>query len=166
MSAAESGCVAIALAEEFPEAEIHATDVSPAALEVARSNADRHGQSRIHFHQVDLLSGLDPNCFDFIVSNPPYIGTSERETLQPEVRDFEPHTALFAGADGMDIIRRLVPAARSALRPGGFLIIEIGSSLAPQTMTLLTGWDAPVLSADLQSLPRVIRARKPGPPSD
>ena len=157
-----SGCIAIALAKELPHAEIHATDISPAALEVARSNASRHHlEYRIRFHQADLLTGLDTNSFDFIVSNPPYIATSEQHSLQPEVRDFEPHTALFAGPSGLSIIQRLIPAALSALKPGGFLVIEIASSLAPPVIGSLSLWDNPLLIHDLQSLPRVVRARKP-----
>jgi release factor glutamine methyltransferase len=157
-----SGCIAVALAKEFPAAEIHAIDISAAALEVARGNAERHGVgSRVQFHQADLLSGFPPEFFDFVVSNPPYIGTTEKGQLQPEVLDFEPHSALFAGTDGMDVIRRLVPAARGALKAGGFLVMEIGSSLAEPALSLLANWENPTLKRDLQSLPRVVCARRP-----
>ncbi len=161
-----SGCIAVALAKEFPAAEIHATDISAAALEIARANAARLGvASQIKFHQTDLLAGLPPDSFDFIVSNPPYVGISEQAQLQPEVIEFEPHTALFAGNDGMDVIQRLVPAAWHALQPGGCLVVEIGSALSGSTLALLAAWEAPTLRRDLQSLPRVVYARRPIAPS-
>ncbi len=157
-----SGCIAVALAKELPAAEIHAVDISADALEVARGNARRLGLgSRVQFHEADLLSGFPPRFFDFVVSNPPYIGTTEKDSLQPEVLDFEPHSALFAGADGMEVIRRLVPAARGALKSGGFLVMEIGSTLAEPALRLLANWGNPTLRRDLQSLPRVVCARKP-----
>jgi release factor glutamine methyltransferase len=156
-----SGCIAVALATEFPGSEIHATDISAPALEVAKANAARLGAvSQIQFHQTDLLAGLPEDFFDFIVSNPPYVGTSEHAQLLPEVIKFEPHAALFAGEDGMDVIRRLVPAAWHALHPGGFLVMEIGSTLSGSALDLLAAWDEPTLRRDLQSLPRVVYARK------
>ena len=159
-----SGCIAVALAKEFPTAEIHAIDISADALEVARSNAERLGLgSRVQFHQADLLSGFQPGFFDFVVSNPPYIGTTEKDQLLPEVLDFEPHSALFAGADGMEVIRRLAPAAHAALKPGGFLVMEIGSTLAEPALKLLANWENATLKHDLQSLARVVCARKPDP---
>src|SRR5580692_12761299 len=98
-----SGCIALALAKELPQAEIHATDISPAALEVARANAARHQlESRIHFLEVDLLTGLRPETFDFVVSNPPYVGESEEDQVQLEVRKFEPRNAVFAGPTGLE----------------------------------------------------------------
>lgn len=158
-----SGCIAVVLAKEFPQAEVHAIDISAAAIGVARTNASRHHvDAQIHFHQSDMLSGFQPGFFDLVVSNPPYVGMSEQAQLQTEVRDFEPHRALFAGLDGMDVIRRLVPAAHNALKPGGFLVMEIGSSLAKPVAELLKAWDSAIVTRDLQSLPRVARARKPG----
>ncbi len=157
-----SGCIAVALAKELPEAEIHAVEISGAALEVARTNAARHNvAAQIHFRQADLLSSFQPGFFDFVVSNPPYVGTSEQGQLQPEVRDFEPHTALFAGPNGMDIIRRLVPQAHSVLKPGGFLVMEIGSTLDAPVIEILGPWSGATLKRDLQSLPRIVHARKP-----
>ena len=106
-----SGAIALALAKEFPTAEIHATDISPAAVEVARANAARHEMSsQIHFHQTDLLDGLS-GTFDFIVSNPPYVGESEEDSVQLEVRKFEPRNAVFAGPTGLEVIERLIPPA-------------------------------------------------------
>jgi len=156
-----SGCIALALAKELPEAEIHATDISPAALEIARANAARHQlERRIHFHQSDLLSGLD-GPFDLIVSNPPYVGDEEEDQVQLEVRKFEPRQAVFAGAIGTEVIARLIPRAHAALRPGGWLIFEISGTISDQVLRLLQGWENVKVIPDLQSIPRVVRARKP-----
>lgn len=155
-----SGCIALALAKELPLAEIHATDISPAALEIARANAARHQlERRIHFHQGDLLSDLD-RPFDLIVSNPPYVGDSEKEQVQLEVRKFEPRTAVFAGATGTEVITRLIPQAHAALRPGGWVILEISGTIAARVLPLLQGWDKIKVIPDLQSIPRVVRAQK------
>jgi release factor glutamine methyltransferase len=157
-----SGCVALALAKEFPQAEIHASDISAAALEVARANAARlQFDSSIQFHQADLFQGLDVADLDLIVSNPPYVGESEEDQVQLEVRKFEPRRAVFAGASGTEIIARLIPQAHAALRPGGWLIMEISGRIAGATKRLLSGWGDVCVSLDLQSIPRVARARKP-----
>jgi len=156
-----SGCIALALAKEFPDAEIHATDISSAALEVARANAARHQlESRIHFHEMDLLAGPGAG-FDFVVSNPPYVGESEVDQVQLEVRKFEPHNAVFAGPTGVEVIVRLIPQAHAALRPGGWLVTEISGTIADATTGLLRDWDDVRIIPDLQSIPRVVRARKP-----
>ncbi len=157
-----SGCIALALAKEFPRAEIHATDISPAALEMARVNAARHQfEERIHFHRTDLLEGLDLDGFDFVVSNPPYVGQSEEDQVQLEVRKFEPRNAVFAGATGTEVIARLLPQAHRALRPGGWIILEISGTIARQVAQLLETWDDVRIIPDLQSIPRVAQARKP-----
>jgi len=156
-----SGCIALALAKELPAAEIHATDISPAALEVAAANASRHQlESRIHFRQGDLLEGLS-GSFDFIVSNPPYVGESEEDQVQLEVRKFEPRSAVFAGPIGTEIIARLIPQARAALKPGGWLVFEISATIAEATKYLLSDWHEVAITPDLQSIPRIARARKP-----
>ena len=156
-----SGCIALALAQELPAAEIHATDVSAAALEIARANAARHQlQDRIQFHQTDLLEGLNGD-FDFIVSNPPYVGESEEDQVQLEVRKFEPRQAVFAGPTGVEVIARLIPQARSALQPGGWLVMEISGTVSDAVRGLLKDWDGVEVTADLQRIPRVMRARKP-----
>lgn len=156
-----SGAIALALAKEFPDAEIHATDVSAAALEIARANAVRlQLGDRIQFHQADLLAGLDPT-FDFVVSNPPYVGESEEDEVQLEVRKFEPRNAVFAGATGLEVIARLIPQAYAALRPDGWLVMEISGSIADETKHLLRDWDDVRILPDLQSIPRVAIARKP-----
>lgn len=156
-----SGCIALALAKDLPHTEIHATDISSAALEVAHANAARHQlESRIHFHQTDLLQGLDPLAFDFVVSNPPYVGESEADQVQLEVRKFEPRNAVFAGPTGLEVIQRLIPQAHAALKPGGWLVIEISGSIADRVKHLLDGWNQVQITNDLQGIPRVASAQK------
>jgi len=157
-----SGCIALALAMEFPQAEIHATDISPAALEIARANAARHQlASRIQFHQTDLLQGLNPGAFDFVVSNPPYVGESEEDQVQLEVRKYEPRTAVFAGPTGLEVIERLIPQALTALKPAGWLIMEISGTIADGVKRMLTGWQQVQITNDLQGIPRVASAQRP-----
>ena len=156
-----SGAIAIALAKEIPTAEIHATDISPAALEVARANAARHELgSHIKFHEADLLAALPHGRFDFIVSNPPYVGESEEEHVQLEVRKFEPRNAVFAGPTGLEVIERLIPQAWEALRPGGWLVFEISGTIAKGVRVLLSGWADVKITNDLQGIARIARARK------
>lgn len=157
-----SAAIALALAKELPTAEIHATDISPEALEVARANAARHDlASRIEFHQADLLSGLPPASFDFVVSNPPYVGESEEDSVQLEVRRFEPRNAVFAGPTGLEVIERLIPQAQTVLRPGGWLVFEISGTIAEAVRRRLAGWIDVGLTNDLQGIARVAAARKP-----
>jgi release factor glutamine methyltransferase len=156
-----SGCIAVALAREFPHAAIHATDISPAALEIARGNAARHQlESRIHFHQADLLQGLESGTFDFVVSNPPYVGESEEDQVQLEVRKFEPRGAVFAGPTGLEVIERLIPLAHATLKPGGWLVMEISGTIAESVQKLLSAWQQVHITNDLQSIPRVASAQK------
>ena len=156
-----SGAIALALSRELPSAEIHATDISEEALEVARANAARYGlTSRIGFHQADLLSDLPIAEFDIVVSNPPYVGESEEDQVQLEVRKFEPRNAVFAGPTGLEVIERLIPQAHDALRPGGMLILEISGTIADGVRSLLTGWADVAIKNDLQGIPRVVVARK------
>ncbi len=160
-----SGCIALALANELPQAEIHAIDISPAALEIAQANAARHQlDSRIQFHRADLLSKLEPgfknNSFDFVVSNPPYVGESEADQVQLEVRKFEPRNAVFAGPTGLEVIARLVPQAHAALKPGGWLVMEISGTISEAVERMLRDWDEVLIRPDLQSIPRVAQARK------
>jgi release factor glutamine methyltransferase len=155
-----SGCIALALAKELADAEIYATDISLAALEVAQANAARHQfEKRIHFRHTDLLEGLDPP-FDFVVSNPPYVGESEEDEVQLEVRKFEPSNAVFAGPTGLEIIARLAPQAYAALQPGGWLLMEISGTIADGVTRLLSDWDEVRIKPDLQSIPRVALARR------
>ncbi len=157
-----SGAIALALAAELPAAEIHATETSSAALEVARANAARlELTARIEFHQSDLLAGFAPSSFAFVVSNPPYVGESEEDTVQLEVRKFEPRHAVFAGPTGMEVIDRLIPQALTVLRPGGWLVFEISGTIAEAVQQRLAGWLEVALTKDLQGIPRVAAARKP-----
>src|SRR5438309_10344173 len=157
-----SGAIAVALARELPNAEIHATDISSAVLEIAKANAARHQlEGRIHFHQADLLAGFRYAEFDFVVSNPPYVGESEADQVQLEVRKFEPRSAVFAGLTGLEVIQRLVPQAYAILKPGGWLVMEISGTIADNVQALLHSWDDVCVTRDLQSIPRVMRARKP-----
>jgi release factor glutamine methyltransferase len=162
-----SGCIAIALAKDLPDAEVYATETSPPALAVARDNAQRLGiGERIMFYQGDLLQplfdkGLQDN-FDVVVSNPPYVSDEEIESLTPEIREYEPRVALAAGKDGLDVIRRLLPEAEAILTTGGRLFLEIGEGMEPQLKELLSNtgltWEKTV--PDLQGIPRVVVARK------
>ncbi len=123
-----SGCIAIALAAHLPEAVVTAIDISPPALAVARGNAERHGlDRRIQFMVGDLLDRR-PGPVDLIVSNPPYVSADEWALLPPSIRDHEPRLALDGGPDGLGVIRRLLSQSQGLLRPGGGLLIEIGSS--------------------------------------
>ena len=156
-----SGAIALALAKELPSAEIHATDISAEALEVARANAARHELGeRIKFHHTDILDLLPREEFDFVVSNPPYVGQSEEDQVQLEVRKFEPRNAVFAGPTGLEVIERLIPQARDALRPGGWLVFEISGTIADGVPPLLAGWTDVKITNDLQGIARVARARK------
>src|SRR5450755_548093 len=158
-----SGAIALALATELPSAKIHATDISAEALEIARANAARLDlASRIEFHRIDLLAGLPAEFFDFVVSNPPYVGESEEDSVQLEVRKFEPRNAVFAGPTGLEIIDRLIPQAQNALTPGGWLVFEISGAIAERVQTMLAGWMDVRLTNDLQGIPRVAIARKTG----
>jgi release factor glutamine methyltransferase len=155
-----SGCIALALAKELPNAEVHATDNSAAALEVAKVNAARHQlDHRTRFHQTNLLEGLQPP-FDFVVSNPPYVGESEEDQVQLEVRKFEPRSAVFSGPNGTEVIERLIPQAHTTLRSGGWLALEISGTIAKEVEGLLQGWDHVQIRPDLQSIPRVALAQK------
>jgi release factor glutamine methyltransferase len=155
-----SGCIALALAKELPQAELHATDISPEALEIAEANTARHQlTSRIQFHDTDLLKGLPHGYFDFVVSNPPYVGESEEDTVQLEVRKFEPRGAVFAGPTGLEVIEKLIPQAREALKLGGWLVMEISGAIAERVVALLSGWNEVQVTNDLQGIPRVVSAR-------
>lgn len=157
-----SGAIAISLARELPQAEVYAVDLSPAAIEVARINAERLGAS-VHFIHSNVLDGVVRDAsFDFVVSNPPYIGTDEADEVHAVVKGYEPHMALFAGERGLDVIRRLIPQAHQALRPGGWLLTEIGYSQSQTVLDLLGTWHDVHSVPDLAGIPRIIVAKKPG----
>jgi release factor glutamine methyltransferase len=156
-----SGCLAVALAYELPRARIVATDVSHAALEVARRNAAALGVAgRIDFAGADLAAGLSPRRrFDLVVSNPPYV--PEDESLSPELA-WEPAGALCAGRDGLDVIRRLLPQAAARLGDGGFLVMELGFGQEQSVRRLATeaGFAEVRIRADYAGIPRVLVAGK------
>ncbi len=157
-----SGAIAIALAVHLPQARIIALDISPEALKIASINAETHNVAhRITFLQSDLLSSItDEATFDAIVSNPPYIPETDGPTLHPEVRDHEPHTALFAGHEGLDVYRRLIPQAHALLKPNGLLALEIGHGQREALSILLTNWHNVDFVDDLQEIPRVALATR------
>jgi len=160
-----SGAIALALAHELPAAEVWAADISAAALDVARANAARLELGpRVRFVESDLLAAIDPQLrFDFVVSNPPYVGEGEEDKVQREVKKFEPRIAVFAGLDGLDIIERMVPQALAALKPSGWLLMEIGYTQEAQVRALLErhhAWTELRTVPDLQGIPRVVAARR------
>jgi release factor glutamine methyltransferase len=157
-----SGCIALALVKELPHAEIHATEISSAALEIARSNAARlQLESRVRFHETDLLDGIEKSSFDFVVSNPPYVGESEEDSVQLDVRKFEPRNAVFAGPTGLEVIERLIPQALDVLKPAGWLVMEISGTIALRVRELLAGWKNVHITNDLQGIARVAAAQRP-----
>jgi release factor glutamine methyltransferase len=160
-----SGCIALSLAAERPDARVHATELSGAALAVARANASRLGLAgRVVFHQGDLLRPLEgsPDAIDVVVSNPPYVDEADRGTLAPEVRDHEPALALFAPEHGLGVYRRLVSEASAALQPGGTLILELGSGQRADVERLCGDAGLVVVRVlpDLQGIPRALVATK------
>jgi release factor glutamine methyltransferase len=155
-----SGAIAIAIAHHLPHARVTALDLSPEALAVAKQNAMTHRVAeRIQFLQSDLLGAAAGQTFDAILSNPPYVPTSDISTLHPQVRDYEPHTALFSGVAGLDIYARLIPQAHAALVPGGLLALEFGHGQQDQLSRLLAEWKDLSFLKDLQQIPRVALAR-------
>jgi release factor glutamine methyltransferase len=159
-----SGCIAIALARHLPEAKITAIDLSSKALIRASESAALNGVSpRIRFLEGDLLTPVAGEQFELIVSNPPYVPAIDRATLSVEVREYEPSLALFAGNDGLDVYRRLIPAAYDALIPGGYVALEIGFGQSPAITELLAhaGFEQIEFVPDLQDIPRVVCARRP-----
>lgn len=140
-----SGAIACALASRIPEAEILGVDLSEAALEIARENGRRLGfGDRVRWARSDLLEAVPPDPpWDVVVSNPPYVAETERESLDPGIRDFEPPEALFSGPEGVDHLRRLLPQALQRLRPGGSLVVETGSTVQRQRARALVSASFP-----------------------
>ena len=152
-----SGAIAVTLSLELNRS-VTASDVSFAALKVAKGNARQLGAA-VDWVCADLGTAFAPSQFDLIVSNPPYIATTDQPGLQREVRDFEPELALYGGPDGLDVYRKLVPDVHRLLRSGGWLILEIGSTSAPGVCELLESWQDVEVRRDLAGLPRVVLAR-------
>ena len=162
-----SGCIAVALAVNVPRAQLIATDLSVAALEVARMNAARHGVARkIQFLQGDLLEPLAirrlENSVDVLASNPPYVNEGKPYLVQREVREWEPREALFGGVDGLEFFRRLLVDSPRYLRPGGSLVFEIGFSQLDAIRGIIHGsaWELVDVACDLQGIPRTVTAMK------
>jgi release factor glutamine methyltransferase len=163
-----SGCIVITLVHQLPQARAVAVDTSVDALAVAQRNAERHSVAdRISFLVSDCFAALDmrderQSSFDLIVSNPPYVETGAVAGLQKEVRDFEPHTALVAGEDGLSVIRRLLLEAVSVLKTGGFFLFEIGFNQAAAVEQLIDRqtWKLLAIHPDLQGIPRTVALQK------
>jgi release factor glutamine methyltransferase len=158
-----TGCIAIALAKEFPAAQICALDISPAALAVAQRNASKLGYSdRITFLELNLLGNVPTALFDLIVSNPPYIGRREAPALAREVRDHEPAIALFGGEEGYELYADLIAQSAAHLKPGGILVLELGHDSLSAVQPLLepSDWVNVGVTKDLAGIQRVIAAEK------
>jgi release factor glutamine methyltransferase len=180
-----SGCIAITLAKELPAANIYATDIAPAALEVAQRNATRLGVSnRIRLLESNLLDAfhlgaqhaapqfsnnltesafsISPLLFDLIISNPPYIGRQEADSLPIEVREHEPAAALYGGQEGYELYGHLIPQAAQFLKSGGLLILELGHNSLPAVEPLLDAstWHRIAVTNDLAGIPRVLSAER------
>ena len=159
-----SGAIAVALAVNLPQASITATDLSVPALALAQRNAKHNGiADRIRFLTGDLFAPLTGEQFEIVVSNPPYVPASDRASLAVEIREYEPPEALFAGSDGLDVYRRLIPQAFATLVPGGFLALEIGHGQQEEIHALLvaSGFQNIGFTPDLQGIPRVAAAQHP-----
>lgn len=159
-----SGCIAVAAAVNLPHANVTASDISPAALAIARENAERHSVAgRVRFLEGDLLAPLGPgDKFDVIASNPPYVADAEMETLPPDVRLHEPALALRAGSRGLDVISRLIAGAGEFLEPGGLLLVEISPEQAAAVAGLVElagGYETPRMIKDPSGQQRVLAAR-------
>ena len=168
-----SGCIAIALAKEFPAAQIYALDISVAALAVALRNATRLGFSdRIHFQESNLLQAVSsrsplatrhsPLSFDLIASNPPYIGRREASTLAREVRDHEPELALYGGEEGYELYADLITQSAEHLKPGGVLVLELGHNSLPAVQPFFDtpDWTNVGVTNDLAGIPRVLSVER------
>ncbi len=152
-----SGAIAISVALESGRSVL-ASDISVAALAVAERNRKTHN-APVHFFAADLIDAVEANSIDLLISNPPYVPAADMANMQSEVRDWEPHIALFAGDSGFEIYRRLISGAESVVRPGGRLLMELGyQSLAGVKEFLAISWNDIAVLSDLAGLPRVIGA--------
>ena len=160
-----SGVLAACAAKHISNCLVRAVDVSKPALDIAAANVKAHGvDAKVQLIEGDLFSAFaDPVGFDFVVSNPPYVSQAEYDALDPGVREFEPRTALVAGEQGTDVYERLIPQAAEHLKPGGWLLLEIGPSLVesvPQLINQDGRFEVCVVSNDLAGLPRVAKAQR------
>jgi release factor glutamine methyltransferase len=154
-----SGAIAITLSLELRR-RIIATDLSFEALEVAKTNALKLC-ANVDFLEADLFKSFADGVADIVVSNPPYVALADRESLQREVRDWEPSLALFGGLSGMCVYQRLIPEAWRVLKPGGILALEIGAGQSEAISALVSGWRNRQLFPDLAGIPRVLLCEKP-----
>ncbi len=159
-----SGAIAITLALEAKDAsrpiDVIAADISRGALAIAAWNAQALGAA-VTLVNADGLSAFADGCAGLIISNPPYVALADRGALQPEVREWEPDLALFAGLSGLDFYRRLVPEGDRVLKPGGSLIMELGAGQSAEVLAMLgSAWERATVSKDLQGIERVLHARK------
>lgn len=159
-----SGCIAVSVAHQIPASAGWALDVSDEALKIARENAKKHGvDDRIRFVQSDLLECFpEEPCFDAILSNPPYVALTEYDSLPTEVKNHEPHEALFGGADGLELYRRLIPQASVRLVAGGHLLLEVGAGQAGKVVQFLEqeGFSLRAVLNDLQGISRCLIGQK------
>jgi len=154
-----SGCIAVTLALEIAEAEVFGSDISERALQVARKNASRL-EASVAFVCMDVMDAVEGE-FEFIVSNPPYVRRGDMHWLQREVREYEPHLALFSPDDELDLYRRLVAEAQRLLSPDSYLVMEIGIGMDERVLGLLDArWEKLPVRTDLQGIPRIVIARK------
>ena len=153
-----SGALAVTLQLET-RARVWATDISAKAAAVASDNARRLG-AEVGFLVCDLMEAVRSRSVDLVVSNPPYVPLSEREHLQREVRDFEPHVALFGGQSGFELYERIVADAARVLRPGGWLVMELGFGSYDRVRSMLSAWADVAVEPDLAGIPRVIAAKR------
>jgi release factor glutamine methyltransferase len=153
-----SGALAVTLQLETG-AEAWATEISAPAAAVASENSRRLG-ARVSVTVCDVMAAIVGGSMELVVSNPPYVPLAEKEGLQREVRDWEPHVALFAGADGFDLYERIAADAGRVLRPGGWLVMELGFGSRDRVAELLSGWQDVQIEPDLAGIPRVIAARR------
>ncbi|MBX3230417.1 MAG: peptide chain release factor N(5)-glutamine methyltransferase [Labilithrix sp.] len=158
-----SGCVAIAIARQRPTARVVAIDVSAGALEVARTNAYRLGAYNVAFVESDLFAAVPPQRFDVITANPPYVATGEIAGLMADVRDFEPRLALDGGADGLDLVRRILDGAPAYLEAEGVLALEIGAGEAEAAVALFAerGYREVRVDRDYAKIERVVSGIRP-----
>ncbi len=154
-----SGVLAITLALELPRSSVLALDISGPVLAVAHANATLLNARNVRFACSDLLAAAGDERFDLIISNPPYIPLADAASLHPQVRDHEPHLALFGGQDGLDLYRRLIPQAEQSLRRGGWLLLETGGRTGALD-DLLATWQDLHFADDLQGIERIAAARR------
>lgn len=159
-----SGCIAVSIARNHPSSIGWAVDLSAAALGIARENAARHSVAdRILFIRADLLECFPRNpCFNLILCNPPYVALTDYGSLPPDVRDYEPHEALFGGESGLEVYRRMVPEISSRLVPGGYFLLELGAGQAGPVKQLLDNKELflETIIDDLQGIPRCLVGRR------